>query len=57
MPDREHPLSLWGIWWNAILLLRSDGNEPMRQAIKALAVAILLAECRGGRRRTAGLPA
>jgi hypothetical protein len=22
MPDREHPLSLWGIWWNAILLLR-----------------------------------
>jgi len=22
MPDREPPLSLWGIWWNAILLLR-----------------------------------
>src|ERR1700686_1081024 len=22
MPDREHPPSLWGIWWNAILLLR-----------------------------------
>lgn len=22
MPDREQPLSLWGIWWNAILLLR-----------------------------------
>jgi hypothetical protein len=22
MPDRGHPLSLWGIWWNAILLLR-----------------------------------
>src|ERR1700730_13355593 len=22
MPDRGLPLSLWGIWWNAILLLR-----------------------------------
>jgi DDE superfamily endonuclease len=22
MPDREQPLSLWGLWWNAILLLR-----------------------------------
>jgi hypothetical protein len=22
MPDRGPPLSLWGIWWNAILLLR-----------------------------------
>jgi hypothetical protein len=22
MPDRELPLSLWGIWWSAILLLR-----------------------------------
>jgi hypothetical protein len=22
MPDREQPLSLWGIWWNAIQLLR-----------------------------------
>src|SRR5579864_3620740 len=22
MPDRGHPLSLWGIWWNAILFLR-----------------------------------
>ena len=22
MPDREHPLELWVVWWNAILLLR-----------------------------------
>ena len=22
MPDREHPLELWAVWWNAILLLR-----------------------------------
>src|SRR4030088_1253329 len=22
MPDREQPLSLWAIWWNAIQLLR-----------------------------------
>ena len=22
MPDREQPLSPWGLWWNAILLLR-----------------------------------
>src|SRR5260370_24643943 len=22
MPDRGLPLSVWGIWWNAILLLR-----------------------------------
>jgi hypothetical protein len=39
MPDREQPLSLWGLWWNAILLLRPAFSRLRTFMWFAIAVA------------------
>ena len=40
MPDRGLPLSLWGIWWNAMLIRTGD-----RLAVPTLDEALARLDC------------